>query len=102
MFVVWLTGCDQAPESGAIPKDHQSITQVAYVALLFRSEHGRLPESMDEILEYDETTPQTDEWDNRFQFDRRDDEFTVYSAGPDQQIGTDDDLRAVLKASSAE
>ncbi|MBD3676271.1 MAG: hypothetical protein HUJ26_22400 [Planctomycetaceae bacterium] len=102
LIPVWLTGCDQVPETSDVPTEAQSITQVAYVALLFRSEHNRLPESMDEILEYDETTPQTDEWDNKFQFDRQDDEFIVYSAGPDQQIGTEDDLRAVLKSSPAE
>jgi hypothetical protein len=96
-LLVLFLGCG-TPTTGEVPEEAQSVTQVAYVVLLFRKEHGRLPDSMDEIREYDDTAPRMDGWGNEFKYKREGDEFTVFSAGPDKQVGTDDDLRAVLKS----
>lgn len=97
-----LLGCEQSPVSDEFPEEAQVVTQVAYVVLLYRKEHERLPESMEEILAYDESTPRTDNWGNEFQYEFEGDEFTIYSAGPDRQVGTEDDLRAALKATPSE
>ncbi|QDT95393.1 Bacterial type II secretion system protein G [Gimesia aquarii] len=97
-----LLGCEQTSDTSEMPEQAQRVTRVAYVVLLFRKEHGRLPESMDEILEYDDSTPRIDHWGNEFQYEFEGDEFTVYSAGPDKQVGTEDDLRAELESPPSE
>jgi hypothetical protein len=93
-----FVGCGDAPATREVPEEVQGVTQVAYVVLLFRKEHGRLPESMDEIVAFDDSTPVADDWGNDFTYAREGNEFTVSSAGPDKQAGTPDDLRAVLRA----
>ncbi len=97
-----IPGCGQASNTSDVPKEAQRVTQVTYMVMLFRKEHGRLPESMDEIVEFNGATPRTDDWGNEFQYEREGTEFSVYSAGPDKEVGTKDDLRASLKRKPAE
>lgn len=97
-----LSGCGRASGPSDLPEQVQTVTQVAYVALLFRHEHGRLPESMDEILSYAPTMPRTDKWGNEIKYQRERPEFTISSAGQNKKLGTDDDMKAILKVPPSE
>jgi|GEM_PF-2521970 hypothetical protein len=57
---------------------------------------------MDEILSYAPTMPRTDKWGNEIKYQRERPEFTISSAGQNKKLGTDDDMKAILKVPPSE
>lgn len=93
-----ITGCHERSNDGVINPGVENIQQVAYVALRFRKEHDRLPESMREITEFNGTTPTLDHWKNEIFYRRLEEGFVIESAGPDGELGTRDDPKTTLHA----
>ncbi|MCA9135613.1 MAG: hypothetical protein KDB00_02610 [Planctomycetales bacterium] len=95
---VLFGGCHQHADQPTDP-GVEEIMQVSSLALMYRRENGRLPESLAEITEFNGETAQQDMWGNEIIYKVDGNGFSVRSAGPDKIFGNDDDPRAELKDS---
>jgi general secretion pathway protein G len=77
-----------------IKQTQQDAKKVASAAEMYLSEHDDCP-SVDKLLEMkilSKKSHTADAWDNAFAIECDDDGATVKSAGPDKQMGTEDDI----------
>ena len=88
-----MLGCSTKEGSDDVPAHIQSVLLVSKKAMQYEKEHGHYPESFDSLTQYDKSTPTTDYWGNDIKYEKRGDKFAVWSAGPDKQLGTPDDVK---------
>ncbi len=98
--LTFLGGCSNLDPTGPTDTGAQCVQSVAYIALLYRKEHGMLPTDLDAIVAYNGQAPTVDPWGNKIQYQVVGDGFTIKSAGPDGMLDTKDDPKAILSSPS--
>jgi hypothetical protein len=98
LLLLLMPGCSKPAEQAAKSKDvadakefqaTQDIVQLRRECLQFRAVHGELPESWDEL-----GRTKDDPWGNEYALVLEETRLDVYSAGPDGEYDTPDDIRA--------
>lgn len=88
-----------AGEETRVTATRLSINSIGDAIRVFEVQHGRYPESLEKLTEAVngrepllKAEALVDSWGTPFTYKREGRRFTITSAGPDLQIGTEDDL----------
>lgn len=79
---------------GKVKQTETDVKAIRSAALLWVSDNNGCP-TMQNLIEdkyLDKKQRTTDAWDNEFAIECEDDDVDVYSAGPDGELGNDDDI----------
>ncbi len=92
-----MTGQD---EQARITMTRGSIGTIEQAVQIFAMKHnGKLPDALEELTQGTDSEPGllragaiTDSWGTQFGYVKQGKKFTITSAGPDGEMGTDDDI----------
>ena len=90
-----------------ITATRDTISTIAQTLKTYALEHNdKFPDRLEVLTEGDDSNPPAieggedalnDAWGNRIQYEKRDKRFVLTSAGPDEEMGTEDDITNIAK-----
>ena len=81
----------------------QGVASLKEACATYYMNHKKLPSSLDQLCEGDDPILESDKglydpWDNKYEMEKKgNNRVIIKSAGPDGQMGTDDDIRSDAK-----
>ena len=90
-------------DSSRITTAEAGVQSVRDLCMTYNMKHKKMPTSLDQLLEADDPIldsdkPLYDPWDNKYEMEMKGkNRIIIKSAGPDGEMGTDDDIRTDSK-----